>query len=136
MHIYIDTIPHAEQRYPTVGDYWYPFRDQQSIAGQATIEIRVSELPSQDFEFLVALHEMVESYLCYKRTISEESITAFDRRFEEDRAAGKHSEEEEPGDDFHAPYYKEHKFATKLERLMAEELGVNWGEYEAAIIAL
>jgi len=35
----------------------------------------------------------------------------------------------EPGDDPRAPYYREHQFASGMERLMAAELGVDWQQY-------
>jgi hypothetical protein len=37
---------------------------------------------------------------------------------------------EEPGDSSEAPYHKEHVFATKIERMIADELGVDWDVYE------
>jgi hypothetical protein len=127
LHIYIDTIPHVEQRYPTVGDYWvqpgldtFPTRH----------EIRVSEMQDRDYEFLVALHELVEMYLCEKRGISEESITQFDKDFESKRAKGN---VDEPGNSLAAPYHAEHIFATTIEQLVAAELGVNWDDYDKTV---
>jgi hypothetical protein len=35
----------------------------------------------------------------------------------------------EPGDDPRAPYYREHQFASGMERLMAAELGIDWQQY-------
>ncbi len=37
--------------------------------------------------------------------------------------------EGEPGDDPDAPYFKEHQFASIIERQMAYELGVDWQAY-------
>jgi hypothetical protein len=127
LHIYIDTIPHAEQRYPTVGDYWEePGRE----VFPTRHEIRVSEMQNRDYEFLVALHELVEMYLCLKHGISEESITAFDKDFEANRMPGNF---DEPGFDSAAPYYEEHKFATVVEKAVAAELGVNWDHYDTTV---
>jgi hypothetical protein len=39
--------------------------------------------------------------------------------------------EGEPGDDRSAPYYKQHQIATRMERQMAYEMGIDWNEYEA-----
>ena len=36
---------------------------------------------------------------------------------------------DEPGDTLQAPYHKEHMFAEKIERSVADELGVDWKEY-------
>lgn len=124
-NILIKTIPHSEHRYETVGDYQY---DEE---GNETID--VSEMNNEDYEFLVCIHELVESYLCKKRNISEESITAFDTDFEKNRAEGN---TDEPGDDPNAPYRKEHFFATTIERLMAAELGVDWKTYDDTVVNL
>lgn len=127
LHIYIDTIPHSEQRYPTVGDYWevrehgiYPTRT----------EIKVSSMDDCRYEFLVAIHEMIECFLCAERGISEESITEFDMAFEEARQAGN---TDEPGNSPNAPYYEEHKFATIVEKALAAELKVDWDTYDKTV---
>ena len=127
MEIEIKTIPHRSQRYETVGDYW------NDEAGE---HIRISEMGNKDYEFLVAFHELGEKYLCERLGIKMEDIDAFDIKFEEERKNGLHSEEDEPGDDIRAPYRKEHFFMTSLERLMAEQLGVDWSEYEKTVIKL
>jgi hypothetical protein len=110
------SIPHESQRYDTVGDW-------RIKSGQ--ISILVSSLPDERYEFLVALHELVEAYLCKQGGISEETVTAFD--------TGPGKELDEPGDDPRAPYHAEHVFASKIERMMADELGVDWEKYETAI---
>ena len=122
MKIQIETIPHDKHRYPTCGDWWY--------AADGTLQIRVSALGNEDYEALVALHELVEVLLCKKRGITTEAVDAFDKAFEAARAPGN---EDEPGDDPKAPYRKEHFFATNIEALMSAELGVNWQEYEARL---
>ena len=130
LHIYIDTIPHSEQRYPTVGDYWYP-----EVKGISTprMEVRISSLNNEDYELLVAIHELVEAHLCRKAGISEEAITAFDKTFEANRPEGN---TDEPGNDPTAPYHKEHIFATDIERHLAAILGIDWETYDAAVNAL
>lgn len=129
MRIDIQSIPHGNQRYETVGDYW----EEEMLGGKVIRHIRVSDMGNEDYEFLVALHEMVESFLCKKRGISEESITEFDMEFEKNRPEGN---TDEPGNDQNAPYKKEHQFATRVEKMMAEELGVDWNEYDNAVINL
>lgn len=126
MTIHIESIPHEKQRYPTVGDYW---EEDGGIE-----QVRVSELPDWRYEALVAVHEMVEMILTKHRNISEEMISAFDIAFERDREAGKVLGE--PGDDPRAPYRREHFFATNVERLLAAELGVDWGAYETLVDGL
>lgn len=124
MHIEIDSIPHNKQRYETCGDY--------RSEGNSDF-ITVSAMGNPDYEFLVAVHEFIEMWLTRKRGITEESITAFDVEFEANRLEGDFSE---PGDDPAAPYVAEHKFATKIERLIAEECGVNWDEYDGVVSSL
>lgn len=127
--IEIKTIPHDKQRYNTIGDY---FQDR----GTGTQRFRVSEIGNKDYEFLVALHELIEQHLTEKRGITEESITFFDEKYESERKQGLHGPYEEPGFDPNSPYIKEHTFATKIEKLMAEELGIKWEEYEFVINSL
>ena len=116
MKINMRSIPHNQQRYPTLGDYWYDSRD-------GSHQIRTTQFHDWRYEFLILLHEQVEYMLCLHRGIREESVKAFDEAFE---AAGSPGE---PGDARDAPYYKEHQFAQAMEMMMAQELGVNWHEY-------
>ena len=124
--IIIKTIPHNEHRYDTCGDYWET---------DDAVEFRVSDTGNWKYELLVAFHELIEQTLTKDRGISEESITAFDKIFEEERRQGMW-QDEEPGDDQRAPYQKEHILATKLEKKMAKELGVKWKDYDKAISKL
>jgi hypothetical protein len=122
----VKVIPHNQQRYETVGD-WYFNQDNNRLT------IRVSSMRNRKYEFLVAMHEQIEAMLCLERGICEKEITLFDQKFEADREDGN---TDEPGDDPAAPYRKEHFFATSLERLMAAELGVDWRKYEEAVNSL
>ena len=124
LQIHIKTIPHDEQRYDTTGDYW---QDDK------TTEFRITAQDNPDYEFLVALHELVEWYLTQKRGIRIEEIDAFDMGFEKEREKGLHEDWEEPGDDANAPYRKEHRFASIVEQLVCHELGIDWQEYEESL---
>lgn len=128
MNINIKTIKNRHQRYPTVGDYWFE--------NDGDIQIRISNMGNTDYEFLVAIHELIECYLTKKRGISEESITAFDMKFEEERKDTMHRMEDEPGYDPRAPYKNEHFFAEAIERLLANQLGVDWKTYNDSIMIL
>jgi len=124
MKIVIETIPHREHRPEagdTVGD-WYE-RD-------GVLNIKVSKLSCDDYEFLVAVHELVERFLCNHAGISEEQVDKFDKNWEE------HEGIEEAGDDSKAPYHHQHIIAGVVERLVAEELGVNWNDYSDEVISL
>lgn len=122
MKIVIESIPHSEHRYPTVGDYW---RDEDG-----TLQIRVSDTGNVQDAVLVALHELVEVTLCENQGISEEEITAFDISTQ----GGPY--EDDPGHCPDAPYHREHVFAECIERLVAQEMGVNWQDYEKRLLAL
>lgn len=122
LNIHIRTVPDKEQRYDTVSDY------RTNAEGKQTI--LVSDMPDTRYEILIAIHELVESYLCQLRGVTDAAIDSFDLQYEKLRVLGDTTSE--PGDDPAAPYYREHKFATKLEKLLAEEIGVDWDEYSAS----
>lgn len=122
--ISVSVIPHEDQNYETVGDY-------ETIDG--TMLVRVSDMGNSDYEFLVAIHELVEAKLCQKRGISDGEITAFDVEFEDKRKPGDISE---PGDDRASPYSNEHCIATAVERLLCASLGLSWRDYEQAVLRL
>lgn len=85
------------------------------------------------FEALVALHELVEVIKCKHDGVSQKDVDAFDIAFEKNRKPGN---DDEPGDDPNAPYQNQHCLATGIERIMAAELGVDWREYDRAVMAL
>lgn len=124
LRVALGTIKHADQRYPTVGD-WYEEKGQ--------LVIKTSQLADWRYEALIALHEFVEAILCRQQGIAEADVLAFDLAFEAKRPVGN---EAEPGDDKNAPYRRQHQFATIIERAVAQELGVNWRAYERALSAL
>lgn len=118
-------IKHSQQRYPTVGDWMWDKRGNLAITS--------SDMGNWKYNYLVKFHELVEVMLCRDRGITQDEVDDFDKEYEARREEGDTSE---PGDSKLAPYYKEHQFATKLERLMAKELGVDWREYDKAVSSL
>lgn len=127
MRIEIETIPHDEQKYPTVGDWW--FTDNNDFEGES-LQIRVSDMDNWKYELLVAFHELAEVMLCKDRGISAKKVDDFDKKFEKARKKGN---TDEPGFDSKAPYRKEHTFATGVEMLLAEQLNVDWKKYDKVI---
>ena len=124
----IQTIPHKDQRYDTVGDYW------ESEASTGTIvHFRISQLSDPRFEWLVLIHELTEYFIVKLEGIPLASIDEFDKKFEEDRPEGN---TDEPGDSIAAPYFMAHQTATMVERMFAIILGVFWKVYEAEINSL
>ena len=117
--ILINYIPHDQQRYETVGDWYYD--------PDGNLIINVSndhpDYPTKDEQFLVALHELVEVVLCQKRGITQEQVDAYDFA----QLGTMHSKyiDDEPGDHKDAPYRKEHRFACLIEHLMAHEMGIS-----------
>lgn len=132
LRIDIRSIPHAHQRYNTCGD-WYTFKD----GGMETMKIFVSSLPTREEMYLIAIHELIEAFLCECRGITQTEVDRFDKDFESKRCRGDSDLSmnpcEEPGDDPSAPYYKQHQFATGIERILAAEARVSWLEYEQHI---
>ncbi len=122
----ISQVPHKKQRYETVGD-WIP---------GSPVRIRVSKMKDERYVFLVALHELIEYELCRMNGITDSSVVRFDINFEKERADRLHTVEAEPGDDPRAPYRDEHGFATMIERIVAQKMGVSWSDYEMAILSL
>jgi hypothetical protein len=108
-NIQIKFIPHARQRYNTLGDWYYNGEDLIICVSNDCPEISTRE--SQQ---LVALHELVEALLCAKRGITQEQVDTFDMNF---------IREDEPGDDPLAPYRQEHRQAMIIEHLMANFMG-------------
>lgn len=129
--VIIQAVPHHTQKYDTCGDW----RSGQAY-GMPVEYIRVSKLDNPDYEFLVALHELIEWYLCRRAGVSQAKVDAFDLKFEAERRAGKHGPDAEPGDDARAPYHWMHQVASLYEQRMAAVLGVDWKKYEAAIETL
>ncbi len=123
-------IDHKNHRYPTVGD-WIPFLDGKDCI---RLDVRVSKMNNADYEFMVAVHELIEAYLCLREGITDAEVSDFDIKFEQDREVGKHSSTAEPGNHPKAPYRRQHKFATKIEKLICRQLGISWETYDKAVV--
>jgi hypothetical protein len=114
------TRPVKKMRYPSAGDYLYKL-------GVDRFNFIIAEMKNPDYEFLVFVHELIEAYLCWKAKIKEEDITAFDVKFKADGKEG------EPGEDKNAPYFDAHAFASGIEMLCCNKLGIAWNDYDDAI---
>lgn len=121
--IIIRMIEPENHRYPTVGDWLYD-------AESDTLEIRVSKMADYRSEMAVAIHEFFEAVECLNKDISETTVTAFDLKFEDERADGKHKETDEPGDDKRAPYREQHIGATFVEQEVCSRTGLTWIAHE------
>jgi hypothetical protein len=109
-------IPHAEQRYDTVGDY-------QTFDYGTHYVFSISDLKDWRKEAAVFLHEFVEAMLCKDQGITIEQIDAWDFG---------HPDSDDPGALLDCPYGRQHKIAEALERFFVRELGLRWEEHEEA----
>lgn len=126
MRIIIETIPHNTQRYPTIGDW--------IIADNGDVTIKISEMGDWRYEMAVAYHELREILVCKWQGITQKEVDEFDISFEKIRELYPDIiGDQEPGDMISAPYNTAHVRATRDERGLIEDLGVNWTEYEDAI---
>ena len=125
MKINIEVIPHYEQRYPTVGDYW---KDPDG-----TLQVRISKLSDWRFMALIIIHELWEYFRVKRDKIPLKTIDDFDMDYEKNRPKCDHSE---PGDFPTCPYRDAHCAASGVERILASELGVVWLDYELEIMGL
>jgi hypothetical protein len=114
MDIIMRSRPFEDMRYETYGDYY----DQD---GKTRID--VVEQTNPLYEYLIAIHELVEYVLVKARKISIDEIEEFDQA----------THCEEPGDDPAAPYYYEHQVASIVERIVCNELGLKWHQYEEEV---
>lgn len=124
MKITIETIPHAKQRYDTVGDWEYTPNG---------LKIRVSNMSDERYCVLVALHELIEALACRQSGVTTEAVDRFDKEYERMRVEDDTSE---PGDAAFCPYGRQHTLATGIERIMASELGVAWNLYAKEVNSL
>lgn len=137
MKIAIETIPHDQHRYPTVGDWYFEKETSTTESGLIVIDevlhIKVSKLSDWRREALIAVHELVEVLICRHAGVTQESVDKFDKEFE----AHRHPDDEsEPGDEPSAPYVQQHCIATGIERLLSAALDVKWKEYEEELNSL
>lgn len=112
--ITINFIPHNDQRYNTVGDYFQSGQITETI-------INVSEMDPR-LERLVAIHELIEMTLCNDAAISIKEIDAYDM--------GPGKDSDEPGFDTACPYRIQHAIATSVEMMLAAMMNINWLDYE------
>jgi len=103
-------------RYCDAGDYQFVCKKCGNV-----LQILVADTGNQDYNFLVAIHELIESYLLNKRGVDFKVVDRWDIE---------HQDSPEPGRLKGCPYRKEHLFATKIEKVIAKHLKVNWEKYD------
>lgn len=125
MQIFIHTIRHSTQRYPTCGDWqWFPDKDQ--------LHICVSQTGSDLYNMLIAIHELVEAFWCIRNGITTAQVDDWDVSWERHRDSNPPGKQmaDEPGNDPLAPYHPGHRLADVIERMAALVLHADWEHYE------
>jgi len=124
----IESIHLCDQRYETLGDYYY---DKDNIRN-----FKISKTGNDLYDDLIFIHEFIEEVLTRNKGITEEEIMKFDLKVEEDIENGKLPIETEPGDLIDSPYRLQHKIAENVEKLILEHLDIDFDEYNTNIINL
>jgi hypothetical protein len=128
LKINIRTKPIEKMRTRDVGDYY------QAIvppgAEEEPLKIIVARMENPDYEFLVALHEMIEAYLIKRRGIDPRQIDEWEDKFEREVREGKRPKNSNAGEQKDCLYKEEHKIAIKIEKTLAKYLKINWKKYE------
>jgi len=124
MKITAIVIEHDKQRYPTAGDWMFDEK-HNLVVSVSRLNSLVGET-RRYCHFLIAIHEMIEAYLCTANGVTEKEVTDWDKA---------HLDAPEPGAILGCPYYKEHLIASLIEHILANELEIDWEEYEEAIEA-
>lgn len=136
MNYKIMTIPHAEQRYSTVGDYTSPYSQYikisvsdmtQAVPRAEPFRLSTEEMRTAErYEFLITIHELVEGFLCHQAEIAFSDIDKYDMN----------STSSDPGAQEDAPYHIQHVVAEHIEKFVAQAIGVDWDTYSAAVDSL
>jgi len=87
---------------------------------------RISDCRNRRFEWLLAIHELVERALCDDKGITAKDVDDFDFKFKGD----------DPGDAPRSPYRDQHCFATAVERMLCAAMGISWKEYDDFVMKL
>ena len=115
LHISIDTIPQKQHEYATYGNYKGHIRRRF---------IEVSELNDWRWEFLIALHELIEQNIALALGLSEAEILAWDLA---------HLESDDPGSLDGCPYKFMHLYAERAEKDMCRMCNWDYEEYCKAL---
>lgn len=112
----IEFISPKQMRYRTVGDWFF--------VSPGELTIQVADTGKWVYNLLVAIHELVEVFLCQISGVTEKQVDRFDLA---------HQDDEDPGTHPKAPYHFEHVTALGIELLLAAKAKVKWRSYEEAL---
>ena len=126
--VLIRVIPHAEQRYNTVGDWLFHPSDP------TTLLVNVSDTGDWKWNMCVALHELAEAIACTANGVTQEQVDEFDKNWKPGFGY------EEPGEDPRSPYFQEHALALTEEQTLFFHMSSDyvtdnseWELYEAKL---
>lgn len=127
MKITIEFIEHEDQRYDTPGDWFFtPSHD---------MVLRVSKMGDRRYEYLTAIHELVEVLLCSVEGITQKEVDKFDVQWKP-RSLPDGTKITEAGEDPLAPYHEQHVIAELVERTVAAAMAVHWPSYGTEVDSL
>ena len=95
-----------------------------------------AKMDCSESELAIAIHELIEAWICRKQGITDEQVTAFDAMFENERNRGQHNLFDEAGDDVRAPYFDAHQRATSVENEVCSALKLTWSQHESNVNSL
>jgi len=111
INVRIKTVKPGSLPYNRVGDWHWEGKQ---------LLLSVQKMKDWRYEFLIALHEFSEAFLCKATGISEEEIDQFDKE---------HGGKWIPS----GPGYREHLTAEGIEHILAAMANVNWDKYEEEV---
>ena len=117
MRIDIKAVDPSVIRYSTCGDWWWN--------GDGSLQVSVPEYGSRNSSFLVALHELVEAWLCRAAHITEAEVLKWDLD---------HPDSDEPAEEKGSPYIHQHNTALKVEKIVAKALGIDFGRHDHWVV--
>ena len=113
----IKFIPHNEQRYNTLGDYY---------ESKHALHFRITQFPDHpEYSYAILFHELLEKFRNDQLGIKDADVDKFDID---------HPELDDPGWSKDAPYFKTHCEGDLIERLFIVLSGANWVDYEAKVM--
>ena len=103
-------------RYRTVGDWRF--------VAPGFLLIEIADTGNWIYNMLVALHELVEVFLCTAQGITQKQVDRFDFS---------HQDDDDPGEHPNAPYHAQHMIAMGIEMILATALKVKWRPYSESL---
>ena len=121
--VWIKIVLHKEQRYNTVGDWFFDRNFPK------TLIVKVSETGNWKWNMCIALHELAEAIACTTDGVTQEQVDEFDKNWKPNFGF------EEPGEDPQSPYFNQHAKAFTIEKTlffgMIDDATLDNSEWEA-----